>query len=129
MLSCNNEQKQDQNQKTEFLSATEISALDLNGQVVRFNVGYSVNYDNTKIKNCGLNNEEEVNDVLVLPCIRSVIRSEISKITENEIDKINRENLKSKINILLEPENLFLNGKSLDKCKVSLRLFSITKRE
>ena len=134
MLNCNSNMNDDKQrtkniiETTEFLSALKVTALDLNKNGVELNIGYSIIFESITLNKCRLNCKEEVNDYILMPAIRSVIRSEISNITKDDINLINKENLKAKINEQINSGRIVIDGKKLNNCDFSIGLLSITKR-
>ena len=70
-----------------------------------------------------------MNDNIVTPILRSIIRTEISQISQNEIDQINQDNLKEKINKQLESTTIIVNDEKLNNGHIYLGMFNITQRE
>lgn len=127
LINCNGKQNsKDANLEGEFLCVMEVDALDLDGNIVNFNVGYHLIIGENTIKDCPFNDKDELNKTIVETTIRSVVRKTISGLTYTKIDSIDKESLKTQINKYLEKGNR-LNGK-LVTCNVSLRLFAITIR-
>lgn len=126
LISCNYSVTENDDELTEFLSAIEASALDINKNIVELNIGYSVIFESTTIEKIGLISKEEVNDDIVTPCIRSIIRSEISNFSKNDIDQINIESVKAKINEQMNSGRIVIGERSLDNCNLAIGLFNIT---
>jgi hypothetical protein len=112
----------------QFLSAMETTTLDSNGNEIEFNVGYTVEFEQTENQDCLLESKDELNSMLIKPMIRSVIRDYVGKLDREGIETIDKEDVKAEINNQLSEGNISLNAKSFVDCPLKVSMFAITKR-
>ena len=112
----------------QFLSAMETTTLDANGNTVKFNIGYTVEFEKTDNQDCLVESKDELNSMLIEPMIRSVIRSYVGKLDIDGIETMDKEDVKAEINSQLSEGNISLNTKSFVDCPLKISMFAITRR-
>ena len=94
----------------QFLSTIEVTAYDLNQNIVEFNIGYTVFFEKTENQNCLVKSKNELNSYIVEPAIRSVIRNTVRNLKETEIGLMDKENIKKEINKYQKQGDITLNS-------------------
>ena len=112
----------------QFLSAMETTTLDVNGNEIGFNVGYTVEFEQTENQDCLVESKDELNAMLIEPLIRSVIRGFVGKLDNNGIETMDKEDIKDEINKELSEGNISLNSKKFVDCPLRISMFAITRR-
>ncbi|WP_298502387.1 hypothetical protein [uncultured Maribacter sp.] len=112
----------------QFLSAIETTTLDVNGNEIEFNVAYTVEFEQTEKQDCLVESKDELNSMLIEPLIRSVIRGFVGRLDKNEIETIDKEDVKDEINKELSEGDISLNSNKFVSCPVRVSTFAITKR-
>ncbi|MDR6300620.1 hypothetical protein [Mesonia maritima] len=107
----------------EFVSAMEIKALNIKDNLIYFNVSYTVEFKQNTNQDCMVESKDELNSMIIEPTIRSVVRSLTSQLDYNEIEKINKIEVKKRINRLLS------KSKTLKKCPLKISIFTITRKK
>jgi hypothetical protein len=112
----------------QFISAMEITTVDVSGNEIEFNVGYTVGFEQTENQDCLVESKDELNSMIIEPMIRRVIRGSVGKLDNDGIEKIDEEDLKTEINKQLSEGNISLNAKSFVDCPLKISMFAITRR-
>ena len=112
----------------QFLSAIEVTTLDVSRNAVKFNVGYTVEFEQTEHQDCLVESKDELNAILIEPMIRSVIRGYVGKLDNDGIQTIDKEDIKAEINNQLSEGKFSLNAKTLVDCPLKISMFAITRR-
>ncbi|WP_299365897.1 hypothetical protein [Winogradskyella sp.] len=112
----------------QFLSAMEMTTLNVNGNEIGFNVGYTVEFEQVENQDCLVETKDELNSMLIEPLIKSVIRGFIGKLDNNGIEIMDKEDLKAEINKELSEGNISLNSKKFVNCPLRISMFAITRR-
>ncbi|MCD2258134.1 flagellar basal body-associated FliL family protein [Psychroserpens luteolus] len=112
----------------QFLSVMETTTLDANGNTVEFNIGFTVEFEQTENQDCLVESKDELNSTLIEPMIRNVIRGYVGKLDNEGIETIDKEDVKAEINNQLSEGNISLNAKSFVDCPLKISMFTITRR-
>ena len=112
----------------QFLSAMETTTLDVNGNEIEFNVGYTVEFEQTENQDCLVESKDELNSMLIEPLIRSVIHGFVGKLDKNGIETLDKEDVKDEINKELSEGNISLNSKKFEDCPLRISMFAITRK-
>lgn len=112
----------------QYLSVIEVTALNVNGYPVDFNIGYTVEFEQTENQDCLVESKDELNSLIIETTIRSIVRSFIGQLDENGIESIDKDNLKAEINKQLSEGNISLNTKKFVDCPLRILMFSITQK-
>ncbi|WP_027418099.1 hypothetical protein [Crocinitomix catalasitica] len=105
-----------------------IIVLDSLENEVALNISYSIITQTSLLKSYGFNNLEEFDDEVLKPVIRSFIRSEISNISKDSINKIDIEKLKNKLNKQISDGRISFDGKKINSYNFSIGILSIAKQ-
>jgi carbamoylphosphate synthase large subunit len=103
--------------------------LDVSGNTIEFNIGYTVEFEQTDNQDCLVESKDELNSMLIEPMIRSVIRGFVGKLDNNGIEAINKEDIRTIINKELSEGNISLNTKKFVDCPLKISMFVITRRK
>lgn len=98
-------------------------SLDINETVIEITFNYLFSLTDSINEECPCKTINEINDGLVLPEIRSVIRSNISRIEQDLIKDLDINNLKIEISDLVNREFIFNDEEGI--CKIKLERFEI----
>ncbi|MCX2681056.1 hypothetical protein OOZ15_13975 [Galbibacter sp. EGI 63066] len=113
----------------QFLSAIEVTALNVNENPVDFNIGYTVEFEQVENQDCLVESKEELNSMIIEPTVRSVVRGFIGQLDNNGIKLIDKEDIKGKINKVLSEGDISLNTEKFMDCPLKISMFAITRRK
>jgi hypothetical protein len=112
----------------QFLSAMEVTTLDINRNSVDFNIAYTVEFLQTEKQDCLVKSKDKLNSMLIEPLIKSVVYGFVAQLNDDEIETINKEDVKAEINKELTEGNITFNSKKFMDCPLRISMFAITKR-